>query len=125
LPSLAGIIPLSGIFDLTEPIDDTPEGGFERFIYPAFGGAPGGLEAASPSRCLRLTQVPILVIQAGEDYRDMQRQSTAFVAALRRREIPVTVEIVAGRDHGGLVHAIGLPGDHTTDLITDFVRRLP
>jgi len=58
----------------------------------------GGLEAASPARWLRPTQVPLLVILAGKDYR--------------------------GRTHFDLVHAVGQPGDQVTDLITDFVRRV-
>ena len=88
--SLAGVMPLSGIFDLTKPIDDTPEGGFVRHIHPPFGDDPGVLRASSPIRHLRPTRVPLLVILAGEDYRDMRRQSEMFVGALHRHGIPTT-----------------------------------
>ncbi len=119
--SLAGVIPLSGIFDLTKPIDDTPEGGFARHIHPPFGDNPGILEAASPVRHLRPTRMPLLVILAGEDYRDMRRQSERFVEALGQRGIPVAFEVVAGRGHFELVNAIGQARDPTTDLLVRFI----
>jgi acetyl esterase/lipase len=120
--ALAGVVPLSGIFDLTRPIDDTPEGGFARFVYPPFGEDREGLEAASPIRHLRATRVPLLVVLAGNDYQDMQRQSRDFVDAVKGHRIPVTFETVTGRDHFDLVHAIGRPDDRTTDVVAGFVR---
>jgi acetyl esterase/lipase len=119
---LAGIIPLSGIFDLTQPIDDVADGGFPRYIHPPFGDDTATLRAASPVHHLRPIRVPILVVLAGEDYRAMQRQSTAFVDTLKARAIGVTFEVVAGREHFELVQAIGRPDDPTTDLIARFVR---
>jgi dienelactone hydrolase len=118
---LAGVIPLSGIFDLTQPIDDVADGGFPRYIHPPFGDRRADLEAASPMGHLRPTPVPVLVALAGADYRAMQRQSEAFVSALRARSIDVVFETVAGREHFELVHAIGRDGDPTTELIAEFV----
>jgi acetyl esterase/lipase len=119
---LAGIIPMSGIFDLTQPIDDVADGGFPRYIYPPFSEEPSVLRAASPMSHLRPTGVPILVILAGDDYRAMQRQSAAFVDALNARSIGVSFDTVRGREHFELVHAIGRPDDPTTELIARFVR---
>jgi acetyl esterase/lipase len=119
---LAGVIPLSGIFDLTRPIDDVADGGFPRYIHPPFGEDPSALQSASPVHHLRPTQVPILVILAGEDYRAMRQQSADFVEKLKSRAIGVTFEVVSGREHFELVHAIGRPDDPTTDLIARFVR---
>jgi len=118
---LAGVIPLSGIFDLTQPIDDTPEGGFGRHIFPPFGEAPGGREAASPIRHLHPIETPILVVLAGNDYADMQAQSRRFVDALHLRGIPVGFETVPGRGHFELVEAIGREGDPTTESMARFV----
>lgn len=120
--TLAGVIPLSGIFDLTQPIDDVPDGGFPRFIHPPFGEARAALEAASPVTHLQPTKVPIFVILAGEDYSAMKRQSAAFVETLRGRGIAVAFDTVVGRGHFELVYAIGRPADITTELIARFVR---
>jgi len=118
---LGGVIPLSGIFDLTRPIDDSPEGGFARFIYPPFGEDRGGLEAASPTQYLHATHVPLLIVLAGEDYKDMQAQSRRFAEALKARGVQVRFETVPGRGHFELVQAIGTKGDPTTDLIARFL----
>lgn len=118
---LAGVIPLSGIFDLTRPIDDTPEGGFARHIFPPFGEQPRVLEAASPVRHLHPTRVPILVVLAGNDYTDMQGQSRLFVEALQERRISVKFETIPGRGHFELVQAIGRENDPAAEIITQFV----
>jgi acetyl esterase/lipase len=120
--ALAGILPLSGVFDLTQPIDDTPEGGFGRYIYPPFSNDPAALRAASPVAHLRPTGVPIYVVLAGDDYRNMRNQSIAFVGALLAKNISVTFETVAGRGHFELVQRIGTPGDPTTGVIASFVQ---
>ncbi len=118
--SLAGVIAFSGIFDLRRPIDDTAEGGFERHISPPFGRDPSVLDDASPIRHLRSTGVPLLIVLAGEDYRDMQVQSTVFAVALRQREMPAQFETIPGRGHFQLVQAIGSAGDPTTEIVTRF-----
>lgn len=118
---LAGIVPLSGVFDLTKAMDDTPEGGAAVYVHPPFGTDRRTLEAASPIKRLRKTPVPILVILAGEDYRAMQGQSQRFVEAARQRGLSVGFEVIAGRGHFDLVQAIGKPGDRTSELISGFV----
>jgi acetyl esterase/lipase len=118
--SVAGVIAFSGIFDLRRPIDDTPEGGFDRHIYPPFGRDPGVLDDASPIRHLRSTRVPLLIVLAGDDYRDMQAQSTVFADTLRQRKMPVQFETIPGRGHFQLVQAIGSAGDPTTEIVTRF-----
>jgi arylformamidase len=118
---LAGVIALSGVFDLTMPIDDTSEGGFAPFIYPPFGRDPKALDQASPIRHLHSTRVPLLIVVAGEDYRDMRAQSRGFADALERTGIPARFETIPGRGHFQLVQAIGTAGDPTTDLVTRFI----
>lgn len=119
--SLAGVIPLSGVFDLTKAMDDTPQGGAAVYIHPPFGTDRRGLEAASPIKHLRKTPVPLLVLLAGEDYRAMQEQSQRFVETLRRRNLTVTYEVIDKRGHFELVAGIGTPDDRATDLIIRFV----
>jgi len=119
--SIAGVIPLSGVFDLTTGLDDTPDGGAPGYIHQPFGTDPAILADASPIRHVRPTAVPILVILAGDDYQAMQRQSREFVDAARRRGLSVTFETIPGRGHFALVQSIGQPDDRTTDLVTAFV----
>ncbi len=123
--ALAGVIPLSGVFDLSKPMDDTPEGGAAVYVHPPFGTDRRTLEGASPIRHLRKTKVPLLVLLAGEDYRAMREQSQRFVDAARQKRLPVTFEVIGKRGHFDLVQAIGTPGDRTTDLISGFVLGLP
>lgn len=119
--AIAGVIPLSGVFDLIKGLDDTPDGGAPAYIHQPFGNEPTVLVQASPVRQIRDTRVPILVILAGEDYQAMQRQSREFVDAVRGRGLTVTFETIPGRSHYALVQSIGQAQDPTTDLMTRFV----
>jgi acetyl esterase/lipase len=122
---LAGVIALSGVFDLTHPIDDTPEGGFEAFIYPPFGEDKAARLAASPITHLHAVRPPLLVLLAGEDYKDMRKQSQDFVAALKARKLPVSFLTVPGRGHFELVQRIGSANDPTTEQLVRFVTGKP
>ncbi len=122
---LAGVIALSGIFDLTRPIDDTPEGGFEAFIFPPFGRDKAVRQAASPGSHLRAVRPPLLVLLAGEDYKDMRQQSRDFVAALKARKLPVSFITVPGRGHFELIQQIGRDKDPTTEHLVRFISGKP
>jgi acetyl esterase/lipase len=122
---LAGVIALSGVFDLTRPIDDTPEGGFAAFIFPPFGPDKAARLAASPLTHLHAVRPPLLVLLAGDDYKDMRQQSRDFVAALKARKLPVTFLTEPGRGHFELVQLLGSAADPTTDHIVRFVSGKP
>jgi acetyl esterase/lipase len=119
--ALAGVIALSGVFDLTRPIDDTPEGGFKGFIFPPFGEDKAVRLAASPISQLRAVGPPLLVLLAGEDYKDMRKQSQDFVAALKARKLPVSFLTVPGRGHFELIQRMGSDKDPTTEHVVRFV----
>jgi acetyl esterase/lipase len=118
---LAGVIAFSGVFDLTRPIDDTEEGGFEDFIFPPFGRDEAVRRAASPVSHLRAVRPPLLVLLAGEDYEDMRQQSRDFVAALQARELPVSFITVPGRGHFELIQQLGSDKDPTTEHVVRFI----
>jgi acetyl esterase/lipase len=122
---LSGVIALSGVFDLTRPIDDTPEGGFEAFIFPPFGPDKAARLAASPVSHLRAVRPPLLVLLAGEDYKDMRQQSRDFVAALKARKLPVSFLTVPGRGHFELIQQIGRDKDPTTEQLVRFISGKP
>jgi acetyl esterase/lipase len=110
--ALAGVIPLSGVFDLTKPIDDTKEGGFASFIYPPFDRGVKARRAASPITHVHAVRTPLLLLLAGEDYEDMRVQSKDFAAALRAHQVPMDFVTVPGR--GPAARHRGRPG-HGTD----------
>jgi acetyl esterase/lipase len=118
---LAGVIALSGVFDLNRPIDDTPEGGFKGFIFPPFGEDKAERAAASPVTHLRPVRPPLWVVLAGDDYKDMIKQSKDFVAALKARKLPVTFLTVPGRGHFQLIQRIGSDKDPTTEHLVRFI----
>lgn len=122
---LAGVIALSGVFDLTRPIDDTKEGGFRGFIHPPFGEDVQARVAASPITHLRPVSPPLLVLLAGEDYQDMRKQSRDFVSALKARKLPVTFLTVPGRGHFELITRLGSAQDPTTEHVVRFVTSPP
>jgi acetyl esterase/lipase len=119
---LAGVIALSGVFDLTRPIDDTPEGGFKGFIFPPFGEDKAVRTAASPITHLRPVKPPLWVLLAGDDYKDMIKQSKDFVAALKSRKLPVTFVTIPGRGHFQLIQRIGGDQDPATEQLVKIVR---
>jgi acetyl esterase/lipase len=122
---LAGVIALSGVFDLTRPIDDTREGGFGSFIFPPFGRDESVRRAASPISHVRAVRPPLLVLVAGDDYKDMLRQSMDMVAALKSRKLPVSLISVRDRGHFELIERMGSRGDPTTEHMVRFVTDKP
>jgi acetyl esterase/lipase len=120
--ALAGIIPLSGIFDLTRPIDDSTGGGFDEYIHPVFGEEPEVLKRASPISRVAKRGVPWLVLVAGDDSLAMQSQSREFAEALDSHGVDPRLRTIADRGHFELITEIGSPGDATTDAVAEFIR---
>lgn len=117
---LAGVLPLSGVFDLQAPLDDTATGGVERFVHPPFSDDPDALRAASPIAHVARTTVPVHVVVAGDDYAAMRAQSERFVAALRAAGNAPTYEVVAGFDHFALVAE---PDERVLALLASLIAR--
>ncbi|HZI16285.1 MAG TPA: alpha/beta hydrolase [Myxococcus sp.] len=118
---LAGVVAISGIFDLTRPIDDTPEGGFKSFIFPPFGRDEAARRAASPISHVRAVRPPLLVLLAGDDYKDMRQQSRDFVEALKARKLPVRFITPSGVGHFELIEWMGREKDPAGEYIERFV----
>ncbi|HEX4622261.1 MAG TPA: alpha/beta hydrolase fold domain-containing protein, partial [Myxococcaceae bacterium] len=120
--AVAGIIPLSGIFDLTRPIDDSMGGGFDEYIHPVFGEEPEVVKRASPISNVAKRGVPWLVLVAGDDSLAMQSQSREFAEALEAHGVDPRLRTIPDRGHFELVTEIGSPGDATTDAVANFIR---
>ena len=121
---LAGVVALSGVFDLRSPLDEgQADGGFARFIGPVFGADVKTLRAASPIDVAKKTGTPLLFITSTEDYAAMRLQTEQMSRALSLLGERAPVVVVDGVDHMGLVSGIGRPGDQVTEEITRFLRR--
>ncbi len=121
---VAGVVVLSGVFDLRSPLDEgQDDGGRARFIDPVFGRDVKTLRAASPVDVAQKTGTPLLFITSTNDYAAMRAQTEqmARVLAVLGEKVPVVV--VDGPDHFALVTEIGAPGDRVTEEITRFLRR--
>ncbi len=122
--AMASIVPLSGVFDLSQGLDDSETGGVERYIAPVFGADEAALRAASPTTLVARAPpaMPFSLVLAGNDYGAMQSQSHAFVAALAQRGMQAPLVVVPGHDHDELVGSIGAAGDPVADLLARVVR---
>jgi acetyl esterase/lipase len=123
--ALAGILPMSGVFDLGAGLDDSETGGVERYITPVFGADPAALQAASPIAMVAAgaaLPVPCSMVLAGDDYGAMQSQSRRFLATLQARGVDASFAVVPGRDHFAMVARIGEAGDGTADLLAGILR---
>jgi acetyl esterase/lipase len=121
--ALAGVIPLSGIFDLGAPIDDTEDGGREDYIRPVFGGDAAALRHASPLFRVGPTPVPWLVLVAGDDSRAMRAQSVEFSKALKTRGLEAELNVAEGRGHFELVEHMSSAGDAAAERVARFIRK--
>jgi acetyl esterase/lipase len=120
-PPVAGLIPMSGIFDLNQPIADDEGGGFEDFIIPVFGRDRARRASLSSLRAVGFTSVRMLVVVAGDDSATMKAQTQRFESALGAQKVPFQHDVAAGRGHFEMVTELGTAGDPTTDRIASFV----
>lgn len=110
---------LSGVFDLTKPLDESQaDGGFKTFVEPTFGTDKKALAAASPVAVASKRGVPFLLVTSEHDYAAMRKQTLAMQKALGALGESVTFLDVPVVDHFGIVHA-----DATADAIARLLPR--
>lgn len=101
---LGGVVPMSGVFDLQQPLSSRGDGGFRSFVHPVFGRDARALAAASPVTHVRKTAVPV------------------HVAALERAGVTHALHRVEDRGHFDLVQAMDAD-DITTRTLVDIIGR--
>ncbi len=97
--SVAGVIGISGIYDLTAYQGTPGEGGAAAYLAPAFGSGPAAWAEASPVRHVHPGAPPFLLAHAEFDYPGAAAQSAAMAAALQQAGANAEVVEVPERDH--------------------------
>lgn len=94
-PDVAGILAVSGIFDLT-PIALS-------YINDALSLTADEVAVLSPLFNLPGRKPPHQLFVGGDELPELQRQSTDYAAAAAKHGIPAALEIVPGRNHFTIV----------------------
>lgn len=94
-PGVAGVLPISGIFDLT-PIALS-------YINDALSLTADEIATLSPLFNPPRRKIPHLLFVGGDELPELQRQSTAYAAAAAADGIPAALEVVPGQNHFTIV----------------------
>ncbi len=123
--AIAGIIALSGIYDLEEPFGDPGQDTGKDYVARAFGARSPIWHEASPVRHLEPRRnIPFLLVMAERDYAGIRNQTVMMEAAMRNAGWKPELMDIAARDHDSLVSEIGRDRDPTTETIVAFARRV-
>jgi acetyl esterase/lipase len=111
---IRGVIPISGIFDLTElPV---------WFVSRALGVAGDALAAASPVHQVRDGLPPFLILYADHDFPGCDRKpAEAFTRALRATGTKAEVHEISGSNHYKIILSAVVEGDPVCNAILAFV----
>ncbi len=94
-PDVAGVLPISGIFDLT-PIALS-------YINDALSLTADEIATLSPLFNLPQRKIPHLLFVGGDELPELQRQSRAYATAAAGDGIPAALEVVPGQNHFTIV----------------------
>ncbi len=123
LKSLAGVIGISGIYNLSERSELTNDQ--KKAILNIFGNDPAVLKDAAPVTHVKPGAPPFLLISASGDLFDFNIDTRRFSDALNDKGGQMTTPvIVPGRDHLSVVKLDG-PENDTRDLILNFLKVRP
>lgn len=118
--SLAGVIALSGIYDL-HPRAETAEEQ-RAAIQRAFGEKQDVLKTASPTTHARATAPPFLILAAESDFPGFPVDAKKFADALRGAgHSKVEQYIIPDRNHFSLMHLTGMDNE-VRSLLLDFLK---
>ncbi len=104
--SLAGVIAVSGLYDLAPHHDVSVQ---QRLATQhAFGSEAALVESASPIRYVDLNAPPFLILTAAQDFQGFAEDATKFADALRRTgNKKVQHETIRGTDHFSIIRFDG------------------
>jgi acetyl esterase/lipase len=114
--AIRGVIPISGVFDLTE----LPQ----WFVARSFGAAADVLAAASPTNYARAGLPPFLILYADHDLPGCDRKpAEAFAKALRDKGTNAEAREVSGSNHYKMILSTVVEGDPVCDAILAFIAK--
>ena len=96
------MIGIAGIYDLrryARTVRSQAGADEARFVDAFVGESAELLDAQSPIRAIDALRLPVMLFHGGRDRTVDPRESRALYAALRDRDIPVTLEILDDEDH--------------------------
>lgn len=121
--SLAGVIAISGIYDLHLKPDLAEE--HKRSVQQIFGNRPDILKAASPIAHVRVNAPPFLILTASSDFPGFLVEAKKFADALRRvGHQNVDQFVIPDRDHSSIVQLIGRYNE-VRSLLLEFLKVQP
>jgi acetyl esterase/lipase len=123
---LCGFIGIEGVYDLVAFAAESRPGignYGQTFVIPAFGPDTAQWKTDSPTFAgsSQAKNPPWLVIQSRKDELLDVSQATQFAQHLKSLGAKTDLFVFNGRDHNGVVGAIGEPGDVTTRKIASFI----
>lgn len=121
--AMAGIIGISGIYDLSGRNEFSPEQ--TKAIRDIFGGDAGALKEASPVNHVKPGAPPFLLLSGSSDLPgfsiDTRRFSRALNGLGRQKTTPM---VISGRDHFSMVR-LNRTNNSVRDLLADFLKLKP
>jgi len=122
--AIAGVVALSGIYDLEMPFGDPGQDTGKAYVQRVFGPRGPAWREASPVRHLAPPRpnLPLLLVMAERDYAGIRAQTLMMETAMHKAGWePRPLVDVPDRDHDDLISRIGTIGDPTTAAIVKFV----
>lgn len=98
-PAVKGALPISGIFDLA-PIRIS-------YINDALALTEAEVAGLSPLFNLPAHSVPMRLFVGGDELPELRRQSSAYAEAAATKGLPVTLDVIAGKNHFTILELLG------------------
>ncbi len=108
-PKLTSALAISGIFDL-EPLRHS-------YINEKLGLGAADAAALSPMSDPAASRKPVALAVGGNELPELIRQSRDYAAAREKAGAPVTLDVIAGRDHFTIVDEVAAPDGVITSRI--------
>jgi acetyl esterase/lipase len=122
--AVAGVVGLSGPYDLVYAWKESDWRGRALNLKPAFGEDPAVLAAASPVNHVGKRPPPFLLLYAQHEQDGFGVMARALAAKLRGAGGTASYAMLKGKTHITEVSALGRPGDRATELILTFVNNV-
>ena len=119
--AVAGVVGLSGPYDLTLMREKVGWFWGWYFIEPAFGEEAEAWEAASAPRYASAAAPPFLLLYGEHEDAHLAAQAYRLSSALTRLGVRAPVYKIDGQNHYTIIYYAGQEGEATTALILDFI----
>lgn len=119
--AVAGVVGLSGPYDLTYAWEESDWRGRVINLKPVFGEDPAVLAAASPVNHIDRRPPPFLLLYAQHEQEGFGVMARVFAVKLRAAGGAASYSVLKGKTHITEVSSLGRRGDRATELILSFI----